>query len=286
MAAPSFRFLAPAAVALAALASPALAITVIGQEHGLDLDFSNAGGASLTRDRAEELAPPGGVFTNALAAAIGGSGFAASAGMTPFGVYGVDGNSFRSGEHFVDVSIAEDIVNDNGFPVDVTMRFIVNGGSVNLIGDASTELRYRLLVGSDDIFEPRLFDEGGQLTGSDTFLPSFRPIGGALGGVFDGVSRVTIPFSVQTVVFPTIAPGDTFRMRYRFLISAGGPGAVETLSYAFRDPPSTAFAGATSYSFTPAGAVPPAIPLPAAGWLLLTALAALSALAGRRRRPM
>lgn len=268
-----------AAVVAAAAAGPSQAITVDQIIRSVSLTFVDANGAFVAQDSDASFEVGNTGLTNPLNARIAGGGgaFDASIGVSAFGRYGIDATLFGAGTLSGTISFIERLTNDSSFAEDISLSFIVNEGFARLVGQQNTAVDYRIETGRFPIGN---FDNRGALTGRQDFTTDFAETGDSLGAnqPFQG-GAVEIPFSVQTVDLGRLEPGESMNFFYDVAFSLGGSGILEVANFELTDPLLPPDQGQFSFSAVPVG---PAVPVPPALLMAVTAFAAMG-LIGRRR---
>ena len=202
------------------LFSPAAhALLVEALERSISVEFTPQG--QFFGDRSDDIEQPaaGQPFSQTLGAFIAGSGYQASATMSPLGLWGVHGEAFVPGVMELRVRTVERLTNNRSGPINVSVQFIILGGSMVLIGNQTSSIDYRLDMG----LEARRagFDARATFEGSPTFMAtlteemffssdSINPVAHPNG------TGVTIPFGVFNVDLGTLAAGESIRYFYDF----------------------------------------------------------------------
>lgn len=253
----------------------AAAIMVEDSLRTISAEFYDQNGMLIASDAEANLhsiEPPRGLI-----ATIGGSQFNATVATTAFDLFGFDGITFRPGRVYTDLVFVEYLTNVNPTPLAPELSFIVNGGTLQLVGDSSSWLRFHLQIKDisglkdeqifDDNFGTLYFQSVIELTGSASFAANLHTEGDDLGSAFNGSNLVTIPFSVNNVTLPEMLPGEEIDLAYVLAIEGGGD-VVEILSFDFRDPP--VVEGDSAFTVVNAAPVPVPPMLGLFGGLMLT----------------
>jgi hypothetical protein len=178
-------------------------------------------------------------INRALLAGISGFRYEASGSVSAFGSYGVAGRLLRTGELHSQVYISADVpAPPFGVPRPSAARFIIDGGSFNLIAGPNSTLDYTLTLSVDrsPVFQSwgnLIIDPGG---GSPTFIRGGSDIGATQDPRRPTI--VEIPLSFQTVDLGVLNPGQSIYFEYQLDVVANVPqnSWVEGILFNFQDP--------------------------------------------------
>lgn len=210
-------------------------------------------------------------INRSLLAAIGGPGFSALGSVGEFGNYGVSGSIFTRGELRAQVLIEADVTAPPiGGARNAQARFIIDGGELNFLADALSTLHLGLTlsVDSNTVFQSIIELTGDNAAGNPGFVTRAADIGATRDP--SQPWRIDIPFSFQTVDLGVLSPGQTINFAYQLDIVATIVGYAEVVAFEFQDP----------LTIEPPPVAPEAlrasvVPVPAAAWLLASALTLL-----------
>jgi hypothetical protein len=162
-----------------------------------------------------------------------GQGYQASGSVGRFGNLGLEGRLTTRNELHAQVIIFSDVHrNLTGRAQTATANFIIDGGFFFLDTAPGGELRYTVTIQEDGDTKWQTF---GQLM-NDGQTSTFTNRGDNVGAVFNGTSRVDIPFSFQSADLGIIQPGESVDIEYQLDIVAIVPQFAEGLFFEFSDP--------------------------------------------------
>lgn len=213
-------------------------------------------------------------------------GYRLSASAGRFGQVGLEGSVGVTGLFDAGVGILNtEIRNTSARPAQATANFIIDGGSLLLIGAPGSWILFSLEVASG-VYESatgtllgsqRRFESTVELSVDQTGAVRFTTTGDDLGATFRQrgpfYGEVDIPLSFQTADLGAIGPNDVISLAYNASIEARTTRGFEAAVFEFSDPLGVNGFGlqAPTVSLAPVSAVP----LPAAAPMLLAGLGLL-----------
>ena len=178
-------------------------------------------------------------INRALLVGIQGTGYQASGSVGEFGNFGVSGSFFRTGSLLSRVTISADVTAPPfAAPSPAEARFIIDGGQLNAVIGASSNVLMNLELTATTSRDVRRWESTVSMNGSLSGLPSVNFQGMDIGATQNqqNPSIVDIPLSFQTFELGILNPGESIAFRYEFVIQSQVPDFAEGIFFQFQDP--------------------------------------------------